>query len=141
MRYDFSKRLDVQSARAYLEKLISEGCTSVTVTKKKKLHSIGQFGLFHIWVRIIAEYVGYLSPDECKRDIKRVLLGTRLVLNKFTGNEEQVDYETHLFSVEEMSGFMDKMKIWAQTELGVYLPYEGEDGYYEMLERYCNDGN
>ena len=39
-------------------------------------------------------------------------------------------------STSELSSFMDKMKIWAQSELGCYLPYFGDPGYEEMASEY-----
>ena len=39
-------------------------------------------------------------------------------------------------SASELSSFMDKMKIWAQSELGCYLPYFGDPGYEEMVAEY-----
>lgn len=51
-------------------------------------------------------------------------------------NIQQVDYKTSEMSTSELSSFMDKMKMWAQSELGCYLPYFGDPGYEEMVSEY-----
>ena len=89
-----------------------------------------------MWVQVIADHAGYTSFENCKRDIKRALLGTKGEANRFTGEIQQVDYKTSEMSTSELSSFMDKMKIWAQSELGCYLPYFGDPGYEEMASEY-----
>lgn len=121
-----------ERAKVYFNKLISSGKT-IEVTEKRKVRTLNQNALFHIWVQVIAEHVGYTSFENCKRDIKRTLLGTREEANRITGEIQQVDYKTSEMSTSELSSFMDKMKIWAQTELGCYLPYYGDPGYEEMI--------
>ena len=41
-------------------------------------------------------------------------------------------------TVQELSSFMDRMKAWAATDLGIYLPYWKNPGYEEMIEMYKN---
>ena len=89
-----------------------------------------------MWVQVVADHIGYTSLENCKRDIKRTLLGTREEANRITGEIQQVDYQTSAMTTAELSSLMDKMKIWAQTDLGCYLPYFGDPGYEEMTGKY-----
>jgi hypothetical protein len=41
-------------------------------------------------------------------------------------------------SISELSSFMEKMKIWADQELGVYLPMWSDPGYEELVQMYKN---
>jgi len=135
MRYDFSNIFDCQKARVYLEKLISDK-EKAELTKKNKKRTLSQNALFHVWVAVFAEFSGYESKDECKIQIKRKILGQYPKFNRLTGNEEMMDYETHLMDTKQLSDFMDKFKIWANVEFGCYLPYFGDAGYEEMVQKY-----
>lgn len=59
-------------------------------------------------------------------------------VDHFTGEVVKDDYHTSGMSTKELSDLMDRMKIWAQTEFGCYLPYWKDPGYEEMMEMYKN---
>ena len=126
---------DAKSAEAYLSKLISKKETFAIETVGKQ-RTLDQNDLFHLWVKVVADEIGEPSFERCKRDIKRMILGMKEDVNRFTGEVIHVDYKTSEMSVSELSSFMDKMKIWAQTELGCYLPYWKDPGYEEMVSEY-----
>ncbi|WP_148477750.1 recombination protein NinB [Parabacteroides johnsonii] len=128
---------DFDRARAdiYYKKLMS-GTDLFEITKRVKRRTPSQNNLFHMWVQVVADHLGYTSLENCKRDIKRILLGTREEANRITGEIQQVDYQTSAMTTAELSSLMDKMKIWAQTDLGCYLPYFGDPGYEEMTGKY-----
>lgn len=86
---------------------------------------------------MISDHIGYTSLEDCKRDVKRALLGMREDTNRITGERQKVDYQTSAMTTSELSSLMDKMKVWARTDLGCYLPYFGDPGYEEMYQQYC----
>ena len=86
---------------------------------------------------MISDHIGYASLEDCKRDVKRALLGMREDTNRITGERQKVDYQTSAMTTSELSSLKDKMKVWAQTDLGCYLPYFGDPGYEEMYQQYC----
>jgi hypothetical protein len=135
MFYDFSKEFDAERARVYLEKLI-EKKDKAELTKKRPLRSPNQNALFHVWVAVFADHIGYESEARCKKDVKRELLGQREYVNRLTGETEKEDYETHLMDTKQMSGLMDRFKAWALSEHGCYLPFYGDIGYEEMMSEY-----
>lgn len=135
MIFNTYNTFDRKRAEVYFEKLISSG-KIIELSEKKKARTLNQNALFHLWVQVIAYHVGYTSIENCKRDIKRALLGTKEEASRITGEIQQVDYKTSEMTTSELSSFMDKMKIWAQSELGCYLPYFGDPGYEEMVKEY-----
>lgn len=126
---------DAKSAEAYMAKLIAKKETFAIETISKQ-RTLDQNALFHLWVKVVADEIGEPSFERCQRDIKRTILGMKEDVNRFTGEVIQDDYKTSEMSVGELSSFMDKMKIWAQTELGCYLPYYKDPGYEEMASEY-----
>lgn len=135
MRIDPNNSYDRKRGEIYFQKLM-EGFTPFSLTKETKKRTLNQNALFHLWVQVVADHVGYTSFENCKRDIKRTLIGTKEDVNQITGEIQQVDYRTSEMTTSELSSFMDKMKIWAESDLGCYLPYFGDPGYEEMVKEY-----
>ncbi len=143
MRYDPKSPLDVQRATVRFNKLINgKRPFELTEVKERNLseeqmRTIRQNNTVHLWFSVFAEEIG-CTFDECKRDVKRKLLGRKPVINVITGETDWEDYKTSDMSVAELSSFMEKFKFWAQTDFGCYLPYYGDVGYEEMMREYRN---
>ena len=138
MIYDLSRPLDQHSLCTRVRHLIAKGCTVELTEKRGKRRTLDQNALFHLWVSVIADETGYTDKEACKRDVKRTILGQKEDVNRLTGEVIQVDYRTSEMTVSELASFMDKMKAWAQTDLGIYLPYWKDPGYEEMYQQYKN---
>ena len=138
MNFDFTRPADVLRARTRLEYLIYHQRKAELTEKKDKPRTIPQNNLFHLWVSVVADELGYTDKEACKRDIKRTILGMKDDVNRLTGEVVKVDYKTSEMTEKELSSFMDKMKTWAATDLGIYLPYVGDPGYEEMYNEYKN---
>ena len=136
MVFNTRNAFDRERAITYFNKIIKSG-EFIEVSMKRKQRTLNQNALFHLWIQVIADHAGYTSLEDCKRDVKRALLGMREDMNKITGETHMVDYQTSSMTTSELSSLMDKMKVWAQTDLGCYLPYFGDPGYEEMYQQYC----
>jgi hypothetical protein len=115
--------------------LLDNGEYQISIEKHRKKRSLPQNALFHLWVGVIADNCGFSSLEECKLLVKRHILGMRVIDNPISGDVERVDYSTSAMSESDMSAFMDKIKAWAQTDLGIYLPYVGDIGYEELVKQ------
>jgi len=136
MVFNTRNAFDRERAITYFNKIIKSG-EFIEVSMKRKQRTLNQNALFHLWIQVIADHAGYTSLEDCKRDVKRALLGMREDMSKITGETQMVDYQTSSMTTSELSSLMDKMKVWAQTDLGCYLPYFGDPGYEEMYQQYC----
>jgi hypothetical protein len=135
MILDLSKQFDIERAKTYFNKLI-EKRVKIELCEKREKRTINQNSLCHLWYRVFADHIGELSYENCKRDVKRYLLGTIERVNRFTGEVMFEDYRTSAMDTKELSEFMNKFKIFAQTEFGCYLPYFDDVGYEELIEMY-----
>ena len=128
-----------EKAKVYFNRLVAQK-KDIEVKEKKRpdKRTLDQNNLFHLWVSVIADDLGYTDKDACKRDVKRTILGQKEDVNRLTGEVIQVDYRTSEMTVSELASFMDKMKAWAQTDLGIYLPYWKDPGYEGMYQQYKN---
>ena len=143
MRYDPKSPLDVQRATVRFNKLINgQRPFDMTEVRERNLteeqqRTLRQNSTVHLWFSVFADEIG-CTHDECKRDVKRELLGRKPIINVITGETDWEDYHTSEMSVAELSSFMERFKIWAQTNYGCYLPYWGDIGYEEMMREYRN---
>lgn len=97
--------------------------------------TVSQNNCWWAWCSLMAEIIGD-TPESVARDVKREILGKRKVYNVFTGEESEEDYQTHLFSDEEMSSFLTKVKEWAFSTYGWALPSRDDPHFEEMIAQY-----
>lgn len=142
MIYNSLNAFDREKAKARFEKLIKKRATFDLTEKQNPkeadIRSGQQNKTVHLWFSVMADFFGYTSNDDCKRDAKRAILGQLSYDNPLTGKTELRDYETHLMTVSELGSFMNKFKIWALSDHGCYLPYFGDPGYDEMVQMHKN---
>jgi len=143
MIYDLSNPLDQEKFKIRCNHLFSKGEKVELVKKVDKrisdedLRSLRQNRTIHMWFTVISDEVG-LNKEDCKRDVKRAILGQKPHMNNITGKIEYVDYKTSEMTISELQSFMEKVKIWAAQELGCYLPYHGDPGYEDMADHCKN---
>lgn len=139
MIFHTANAFEREKAKVYFNRLLNQR-RDIEVKEKKRSdkRTLDQNNLFHLWVSVIADDIGYTDKEACKRDIKRTILGMKEDVNRITGEVIQVDYRTSEMTVSELASFMDKMKAWAGTDLGIYLPYWKDPGYEEMYQMYKN---
>ena len=145
MKYDGNNEFELKRAEIYFEKLVrNKAIFEIRELKDKRSlteeeqRTLQQNGTIHMWFAVVADFLGYTSKEECKKDVKRHILGQKEYYNRITQKVELTDYETHLMTIQELSSFMEKFKAWAQTDLGCYLPYFKDAGYEEMKQMYKN---
>ena len=90
----------------------------VTVKKKVKQRTLNQNNLYWQWVTIIGNQLGYFK-DDMHELLKDDHMLPKIVI--FGGEERQVRSIKNL-STKEMSEYMDKVSLWANAEMGIFLP-------------------
>jgi len=135
MKYDLSNALQSKQFDARCDALKRNGAR-VELTERKTNRSLPQNALFHLWIRVFADCIGETNLEQLKIEVKRHTLGHRVIHNRFTDADELADYSTAQLDINQMSELLDRFKAFAMTDFGCYLPYEGEEGYREMLNEY-----
>jgi len=135
MFYNLKNIYQLKAAEVRFKNLCEQG-KQIELKEIKQKRTLDQNALFHAWIKVFAECIGELSIEDCKRDVKRTLLGVKQVTNYFTGEIMFEDYKTSAMDTKQMAEFMDKFKIWANAEYGCYLPYFNDAGYEEMINNY-----
>lgn len=135
MRYDLSDELDRLQCKERLRHLL-ERAAIISLEEVKAKRSLNQNAIFHLWVGVVTAHIGSYDKEQCKEDIKDLLLGQEEYCNQLTGEIRHRPYRTSRMSKEQMADFLTRVQHWAREELGIYLPSEGERGFAEMQERY-----
>lgn len=98
--------------------------------------NLDQNALFHVWMRVLADELGYASMEEAKTAIKQYILGNRMAADRPAGTRPGNEFSTSKMTKHQMAEFMAKVKIWALTDLNIALPYTNEEGYAQMMQHY-----
>ena len=100
---------------------LKDGEYELTIKRARKLRSLDQNSFWHgVWLPLIAESVGYLDTEEVCRPLR----------GKFLGYEEKTAFgettkepiSTAGLSEGAMKEFLDKVKMFCETELNIVLP-------------------
>ena len=107
----------------------------LTELRSTAKRTIPQNNIWWSWCSLMAETIGDF-PENVARDVKREILGKKKVHNVFTGEETEEDFHTHEMSDEEMSDFLTKVKQWAFSTYGWWLPSREDPGFEDMMREY-----
>jgi len=91
---------------------------SITIERQKKKRTLNQNALYWQWVTIIGNQLGYFK-DDMHELLKDDHMTPKIVM--FGGEEREVRSIKNL-STKEMSEYMDKVSLWANAEMGIFLP-------------------
>ena len=95
-----------------------------------------QSNCFRAWCSLIAETIKEPDVRAVERDVKRTILGKKIVTNVLTGESEEDDYHTSDMSEEEMSNFLTAVKQWAWNAHKWWLPSREDPGFDQMMQEY-----
>lgn len=130
-----NKPSDKDSVIAYIQKLPDQQFV-VTVEKKKVTRTIPQNRLYWMWINCISKETGNEQND----------------LHEYFGNEWLPKIEVTLFNKEvivkpisttklttvQFKEYLDKVQIFASSELGIVLPNPEDKFMDEMMDYYSN---
>jgi len=118
MKLDLSKDIDVQRFQIRGRQLIKNGA-KVTLVQYKNVRSIGQNAMYWAILNCIASETGN-SSDDMHEFFKQEFLKARVVKLGLTGRA--VHPSTKSLDTKEFTDYMDKVKLFANEELGIYIP-------------------
>lgn len=135
MIYDLSKPLDRERFKMRVNHLFAN-CRQVELIDKAK-RSLSQNSYLHVLLSIVAldqgETIEYVKENYYKRLVNPDIF----VLHKndrILGKEVEVLRSSKELTKEEMSKSIDKLRNWASSELGCYLPSADEESLLKQAE-------
>lgn len=127
----------VEDMQALVEKLSSlpfdKGQTyEVSYKRKIRKRSVPQNRLYWLWLSCIADETGHDSED-----LHRVFAGKYLTCDviEVMGEKVRKIPSTTTLSTQTFTEYIEKIRIYAATELGLTLP-DPEDRFFEQFEEY-----
>jgi len=128
MEIIYNSQEDGDKKRLYLVlKNLQSGVYKVTLQKIKDSRSLNQNKYYWaVVVSVLASEVGYFK-DEMHMVLRRKFLGyTRT--NPITGEQEMFAKSTTDLNTQEMEEYLDAIRVWAISELDIYIPLPNEFG-------------
>jgi len=121
-------------------KFAEKGATVEMVEKRpmteEERRTLSQNKIVWYWFNVFADATG-CTPKEAHDNVLNAILGERWEYNPITRGKRPAEWHTSEMSKAQLSRFMDMFKAWAGEEpFNVYLPYYGDAGYDEMIEKY-----
>ena len=111
--------MEKQRFNLYLKTLRGE--VEVICRPRRKLRSLNQNSFWHgVWLPIIAESVGYLDIEEVCRPLRGKFLGYEE--KTIFGETTKEPISTAGLSEGAMKEFLDKVRMFCETELNIILP-------------------
>ena len=128
MEIIYNSQEDGDKKRLYLVlKNLQSGVYKVTLQKIKDSRSLNQNKYYWaVVVSVLASEVGYFK-DEMHMVLRRKFLGyTRT--NPITGEQEMFAKSTTDLNTQEMEEYLEAIRVWAISELDIYIPLPNEFG-------------
>lgn len=134
MTYDLSKPLDRQKFKTRVNHLFAQGKQVELI--EKTYRSLSQNAYLHVILGILAmdqgETIDYVKENYYKRLVNPdIFILTKQ--DKIIGKIEVLRSSKEL-TKEEMSKSIDKLRNWAVSELGCYLPSADEESLLKEAE-------
>jgi hypothetical protein len=128
MEIVYNSQEEADKKRLYqVLKHLKSGVYKINIQKIKDSRSLNQNKYYWaVVVSILASEVGYFK-DEMHTLLRRKFLGyTRT--NPVTGEEEMFAKSTTDLNTQEMEQYLESIRVWAISELDVYIPLPNEFG-------------
>ena len=121
-------RLAFSEEPAAVFDFLANGEYVITIKRSSTKRSIAQNDLMWMWFTCIEHETGTLKDDVymyyCKRFLCKVI--------EIGGHQEKIYNTSSKLTLEEMTEFLNKIKVDAATELGITLPLP-EDRFFEQF--------
>jgi len=134
MKRKLLTELDRDMVIAYIKRLDITKTYSVEVTQKKLRRTISQNGLYWLWLTCIENETGNDRDDLHEYFKFKYLLPETIVIF----NERHEKWTTKDLDTGQFKVYLDKIQIFASTELAISLP-DPEDLRWEEFYKYYAD--
>jgi hypothetical protein len=135
MEFKIKTETDKGGVKQYIDKLdLEHGKTyHVGITVKRATRSISQNSLYWLWLTCIRQETGN-DKETLHEYFKQEFLGRRTV--EIFNTEVYPLRSTTGLNTKEFTDYLDKIKVFAGTELGIILPLPEDLCFKAFYERY-----
>lgn len=131
MKFKIFSHADREAVIEYINKLPEGKPYNVEVVRRQPKRSMDQNRLYWLWLNCIAKdgELGY-TADELHVVFAQKFLGAR---HRAIYGEQVLDVpSTRKLNTEEFASYLDKIQVFALTELDIELP-NPQDRYFELF--------
>ena len=126
MELIYNSQEDADKKRLYqVLKNLKNGVYKINIQKVKNIRSLSQNKYYWaVVVAVLASEVGYYR-DEMHMLLRRKFLGYTKT-NPITGEEDVFAKSTTDLNTQEMEDYLENIRVWAISELDIYVPLPNE---------------
>ena len=129
-----NKPIDKATVKAYIDRLPDKQF-DISILKRKEIRSMPQNKLYWLWINCISSETGndqkdlheYFSDQFLPRETFQVF-----------GITSERPVSTTKLTTGQFSEYLDKVEVFASSELGIVLPQPQDLHFAEFYERYSN---
>lgn len=137
MKFKIYSQADREAVKEYINKLPEGKTYNVDITRKQPKRTMDQNRLYWLWLNCIAKdgELGY-TADELHSVFAQKFLGAR---HRIMYGEQVLDVpSTRKLNTEEFTAYLNKIEVFANTELDIQLP-NPQDKYFEQFYEQYKD--
>lgn len=134
MKRKLTSELDREMIIAAIKRLELSKSYSVEILQKRTIRTIPQNKLYRLWLVCIAFETGN-DPDVLHEYFKKKYLEPEIII---VFGEEEKRYTTTNLSTVQFKYYLDRIKVFASTELSITLP-DPEDHQWEEFFNYYSE--
>lgn len=136
MDYRINTQKDKEAVKSVIDKLPEGIRYDVTIKRHRERRTLDQNRLYFLWMACLSDETGQ-SKDDLHEYFKQLYLGfeQRAVLN----GRVYISPSTAALNTKQFSDYLNKIQMFANTELGIILPSPEDLEFNQFYERYRND--
>ncbi len=136
MDYKIITPKDKEAVKSVIDKLPEGVRFDVSIKRHRERRTIDQNRLYFLWLACISNETGN-SKDDLHEYFKQQYLGfeQRAVLN----GRVYINPSTSALDTKQFTDYLNKIQIFANTELGIILPAREDLEFTQFYERYKDD--
>ena len=133
MKFVIRDRESKDAAISYIDKLPEDKAYDLSVTQKKSKRTLSQNSLYWLYLSCISDETGGDKDDLHMFFRKKYLKRGELIF----GNESITStYSTKQLDTKLFTEYIDKIVIFASSELGIILPNPSDKYWEQFYEQY-----
>lgn len=130
------KPTDRASVSSYIQNLPESKNYDVEITLKRERRSISQNGLYWLWMACLSHETGG-DKVQVHETLKEMFLPKTSVIGLF-GEVFQKPVSTSVLDTAQFTEYLNKIQVFASSELGVVLPLPEDLSWAAFEETYKN---
>ena len=126
---------DKAAVKAYIDRLKADRRYAVDISVKKDKRSLDQNRLYWLWIGCLESETGN-DKDILHHELRMMFLPRKQ--GNINGRTVEMPTSTTALNTSQMKQYLDKVQVFAASELGIHLPDPDDLIWGAFYETYAN---